>query len=150
MTDTCIRWDTTLTYASGLKVHFTDHSKQPNGCRFIGDEGWVRVNWQKGQRLTASDPKLRTVQFKPSDVRLHATPADSYFGQTLDLFHCIRTRHEPVAPFEQGHRATTLGNVADIAVRLRRKLRWDWVTETFDDDQANAMRSRPMREPYTL
>lgn len=149
MTDTCIHWDTTLTYASGLKVHFTDYSKQPGGCRFIGDEGWVKVNWDK-QRFYASNPSLRNVQFKPGDVRLHASPADSYFGHTLDLLHCIRTRREPVAPFEQGHRATTIGNVADIAVRLRRKLRWDWAGETFDDDQANAMRSRPMREPYSL
>jgi hypothetical protein len=44
MTDTCCRWDVTLSYDSGLKVHFTDHSKQPNGCRFIGDKGWVWVD----------------------------------------------------------------------------------------------------------
>lgn len=149
MTDTCCRWDTMLSYESGLKVHFTDHSKQPNGCRFIGDEGWVKVNWSR-PGFEASDPALRNVQFKPSDTRLQVSPAEGMTGHTLDLLHCIRTRQEPVAPFEQGHRATTIGNVADITVRLGRKLRWDWETETFDDDQANAMRSRPMREPYTI
>ncbi len=149
MTDTCCHWDTTLRYKSGLKVHFTDHSKQPNGCRFIGDEGWVKVNWSK-PGFYASNPALRDVQFKPDDLRLHTSPAGSYFGHTLDLFNSIRTRQEPVAPFEQGHRATTIGNVSDITVRLDRKLHWDWETETFDDDQANAMMSRPMREPYTI
>jgi len=149
MTDTCCRWDVTLSYASGLKVHFTDHSKQPNGCRFVGDKGWVKVNWSK-PGFEASHPALRNVQFTPGDVRLHASPAEAMPGHTLDLFHCMRTRQEPVAPFEQGHRATTIGNVADITGRLGRKLRWDWETETVDDDQANAMRSRPMREPYTL
>ncbi len=149
MTDTCCRWDVMLGYESGLKVHFTDHSKQTNGCRFIGDEGWVKVNWSR-PGFEASDPALRNVQFKPSDTRLHVSPAEGMTGHTLDLLHCIRTRQEPMAPFEQGHRATTIGNVADITVRLGRKLRWDWETETFDDDQANAMRSRPMREPYTI
>ncbi len=149
MTDTCCRWDVMLRYESGLKVHFTDHSKQPNGCRFLGDEGWVKVNWSK-PGFEASDPALRDVPFKPSDTRLHVSPAEGMTGHTLDLLHCIRTRQEPVAPFEQGHRATTIGNVADITVRLGRKLRWDWETETFDDEQANAMRSRPMREPYTI
>ncbi len=149
MTDTCCRWDTTLSYDSGLTVHFTDHSKQPNGCRFIGEKGWVRVNWGK-PGFEASDPALRNIQFTPNDLCLHASPAEGMPGHTADLFHCMRTRQEPVAPFEQGHRATTIGNVADIAVRLRRRLRWDWETESFDDDQANAMRSRPMREPYTI
>ncbi len=149
MTDTCCRWDVTLSYESGLKVRFTDHSQQPNGCRFVGDKGWVRVNWGK-PGFEASDPALRNVQFSAGDVRLHASPGEAMIGHTLDLLHCVRTRQEPVAPFEQGHRATTIGNVADIAVRLRRTLRWDWETESFDDTQANAMRSRPMREPYTI
>ena len=149
MTDTCCRWDALLAYDSGLKVHFTDHSKQPNGCRFIGDKGWVRVNWGK-PGFEASDPSLRNVQFTTGDVRLHASPGEAMAGHTLDFFRSVRTRQDPVAPFEQGHRATTIGNVADIAVRLQRKLRWDWKTEAFDDEQANAMRSRPMREPYTI
>jgi len=149
MTDTCCRWDTLLTYDSGLKVHFTDHSKQPNGCRFIGDEGWVKVNWSR-PGFEASDPSLRNVQFKPTDVRLHTSPSESWSGHIVDFLHSVRTRQEPAAPFEQGHRATTIGNVADITMRLDRKLRWDWETETFDDAQANAMMSRPMREPYTI
>ncbi|MEA1952140.1 MAG: Gfo/Idh/MocA family oxidoreductase, partial [Planctomycetota bacterium] len=137
MTDSCNHWDTWLTYDSGLKVHFTDETKQPNGCRFIGDEGWVKVNWKK-PGFHASDPSLRNVQLRPGELRLHATPAASYFGHTLDLFNSMRTRQEPAAPFEAGHRATTIGNVADICVRLGRKLRWDWETETFNDPQANA------------
>jgi hypothetical protein len=34
-------------------------------------------------------------------------------------------------------------------MRLGRKLRWDPVAERFEnDDEANAMRSRPQRYPY--
>lgn len=149
MTDTCCRWDLMLRYESGLKVHYTDDITGPNGCRFVGDGGWVRVNWGK-PGFEASDPSLRNVPFKPNDVRLHAAPSEAVVGHIADFLHSVRTRREPVAPFEQGHRATTIGNVADITVRLDRKLRWDWETETFDDEQANTMMSRPMREPYTI
>ena len=149
MTDTCCRWDLRLRYESGLNVHYTDDITGPNGCRFIGDEGWVRVNWGN-PGFEASNPSLRDVQFKAADVRLHASPSESVTGHIADFLRSVRTRQEPVAPFEQGHRATTIGNVADITVRLGRQLRWDWETETFNDDQANAMKSRPMREPYTL
>jgi len=107
------------------------------------------VNWGS-PGFEASAPSLRGVQFKAGDVRLHASPSDSVSGHIADFLRSVRTRQEPAAPFEQGHRATTIGNVADITVRLGRKLRWDWETETFDDDHANAMKSRPMREPYTL
>lgn len=155
MTDTCIGWDVMLSYASGLKVHFSDYGKQRAGCRFIGDEGWVCVNWNSGwSGFTASSPAYRYVQFKDTDVRLHTSPAtpgnNPYTNHTRDLFDCMRSRQDPVAPFEQGHRATTIGNVADITVRLKRKLKWDWDTETFDDEEANSMRSRPLREPYSI
>ena len=50
-----------------------------------------------------------------------------------------------------GLAATTLGNVADIMVRLGRKVQWDWATQRFvNDDDANHMLSRPMRSPWTL
>jgi hypothetical protein len=38
-----------------------------------------------------------------------------------------------------------------MAMKLKRKLYWDPATESFkNDDQANAMRSRPQRPPYTI
>jgi hypothetical protein len=40
---------------------------------------------------------------------------------------------------------------ADIAMRLRRKVRWDPVKETFiGDDQAARMMERPMRSPWRV
>jgi Oxidoreductase family, C-terminal alpha/beta domain len=41
--------------------------------------------------------------------------------------------------------------MGDIAVRLKRKLRWDPVKEEFIDDlQANRMLSRPRRSPWSV
>jgi hypothetical protein len=41
--------------------------------------------------------------------------------------------------------------MCNIAMLLGRKLRWDPEQEQFlDDDQANALLSRPQREPYAI
>ena len=41
--------------------------------------------------------------------------------------------------------------MADIALRLKRKLRWDPVKEVFlDDEEANRKLSRPLRSPWRL
>ena len=57
----------------------------------------------------------------------------------------------PVAPVEAGHRSATVCHLGNIAMRLKRKLRWDPARELFvGDDEANGMLTRPMREPWSL
>lgn len=121
-----------------------------NGCRFIGDEGWVFVNREK---LIAQPESLLQIKFKDSDTRLHASPAsnDPYTSHTADLFRSVRSRQDPVSPIEEGHAATTLGNVTDIALRLGRKLKWDPTQDQFSgDEQANQMLFRTERSPWTM
>ncbi|MDO5113376.1 MAG: Gfo/Idh/MocA family oxidoreductase [Planctomycetia bacterium] len=151
MADTWISWQMKMTYDSGLIMHFVNSGNPyKQGCRFIGDEGWVHVN--RGG-IEASDPALLTVQFKDSDHLLHASPAwgDSYTAHTADFFRSMRTRQDPISPVEQGHYATTLGNVSDICLRLGRKLRWNPQEDVFvNDAEANAMRTRAERSPWTM
>jgi len=151
MADTWIAWQMKMTYDSGLSLNFTNTGNPyEQGCRFVGDEGWVHVNRRE---IKASDPALLTVRFKDSDTMLHESPAwaDSYTAHTADFFRSMRTRQDPVSPVEQGHYATTLGNVSDICLRLGRKLRWDPQQDAFlGDDEANQMRMRAERSPWTI
>ena len=42
-------------------------------------------------------------------------------------------------------------HMGNIAMKLDRKLHWNPGSEEFvDDPEANALRTRPMREPWTL
>ncbi len=87
------------------------------------------------------------------DTPLHASPehADPYTAHTADFFRAIRTRQDPVSPVEEGHAASTLGNVSDIALRLGRKLTWDPAGDRFvGDDQANQMLDRALRSPWEV
>ncbi|NDC62751.1 MAG: gfo/Idh/MocA family oxidoreductase [Planctomycetia bacterium] len=146
MTDTWIEWQMKFRWPSGLRLSFSSANKpHPMGCRFIGDEGWVRVD-RSG--IWAEPQALLGVAFKPADRRLYASPAyaDPVTAHIADFFRSVRTRIDPAAPVEVGHASSTLGNVCDIALRLGRKVRWDPASGGFvDDDAANAMRSRPRR-----
>ena len=54
-------------------------------------------------------------------------------------------------PVEVAHRACSACLLHHMAMKTKRKLYWDPVKERFkNDDEANAMLSRPQRPPYTL
>lgn len=151
MTDTWISWQTELRWASGLTMSYSN-SDNPHkqGCKFVGDEGWVHVN---RKRITAEPASLLDVTLGSDDKPLHTSPsnADPYTAHTADLFRSMRTRQDPVSPVEEGHAASTIGNVADIALRLGRKLKWDPTQDRFfGDDEANNMLSRAARSPWTI
>jgi predicted dehydrogenase len=151
MTDTWVSWQMQLDWQSGLRMDYTN-TGNPNlqGCKFIGDEGWVHVN---RQGISAEPESLLTVPFSDDDKPLHASPGhdNPYTAHTADFFRSIRTRQGPIAPVEQGHAASTLGNVSDIALRLDRKLTWDPSKNRFDgDDEANQMLARAARSPWTI
>lgn len=68
-----------------------------------------------------------------------------------NFFECIRTRRQPNADVETGHRATTLCHLVNICRITGRRLYWNPQTETFTgDDQANLLLSRPRRKGYEL
>jgi predicted dehydrogenase len=68
--------------------------------------------------------------------------------------HAVRTReneHGVKPNAEQGHRSATLLHLANIAIRMGRKIRWDPVAErVVGDEAANRLVDIPMRAPWHL
>jgi hypothetical protein len=130
----------------------------PNGIRYEGTEGWIFVS-RGDYQATASDPNTQAKNSKALDAsdprilqsvigenEIHLYKSDNQHGNWLD---CIQSRKQPVSPIEMGHRACTVCLISHIAMKLPRKLNWDIKTERFiNDDEANAMLSRPNRYPY--
>lgn len=142
-TDNVDSWDSTLTYAGGFKVRFTDTAFQKPGCRFVGERGWVYVD-RSG--IWAEPESLLKVKFKPEDNLL----TNSNHHQD-DLLECIRSRKDPVSSVDAAHQASILGMITDIAGRLKQKLRWDPKAERFvGNDEANKMLTRPMHNGWNL
>jgi myo-inositol 2-dehydrogenase/D-chiro-inositol 1-dehydrogenase len=76
--------------------------------------------------------------FKSSDH--HANFIDAVKGMT-----------QPAANIEIAFHSDTICNLQQIAILLGRKLQWDPEKEAFvNDDEANKLLDRPMREPWKL
>ena len=60
-----------------------------------------------------------------------------------------RKREDQNADIEQGHVSTALCHLANISLRLGRKVRWDAEREEIiGDPEASAMLARPYRKPW--
>lgn len=139
-------------YANGVKL-IVDFLKDPFGnrdphyitrlgtcpVRFIGDEGSVETGDEgeivvKPESLAKQLPDTKRV--RGLDVTAHSR----------DFFDCIRSRKPTAANAEVMRRSHIASHAAAIAWILGRKLTIDPKTETFDDREANLLRSRPARD----
>jgi len=136
-------WEVNLRYSNGVTIHFTDNTKNRQGVRFEGEEGWVHVN---RQGINASPESLLKETIAPDEINLPVS--DNHSKNLLD---CMRTRQQTVAPVDVAVRSDTLCQLSDIAVRLGRRLKWNSEKEEFiNDAQANRMLTRSMRSPWHL
>ncbi|MHC4401498.1 MAG: Gfo/Idh/MocA family protein [Planctomycetota bacterium] len=131
-------------YENGVElVCRTD--ERPVGVRFEGTEGMVEVSaypW-KAQSEPAA---LIASEFPTGTIRFDATAA-----HVRDFLDCVKSRRQPVAPVEVGHRSASLCHLGNVAIRLGRNVNWDPRRECFPgDDEASQMLMRPMRPPWTL
>ena len=143
-------------YANGVDMLIS--GENPNGVRFEGTDGWIFVS-RGSVNVTPSDPGASDIVLKAldaSDVKIldseigpneiHLYKSQEQHSNWLDS---IRTRRQPVAPAEVGHRSCSVCLVSHIAMKLPRKLYWDHTKERFrNDDEANTLLSRPMRQPW--
>ena len=145
-------------YASG--VHMIVSGDFPNGIKFIGTSGWIFVS-RGNEKVTGSDPvaKLKDeTALAASDPRIIASvigPDEINLPRStehhLNWLESVKSRQPPIAPVEIAHRSCSACLLHHMAMKLKRKLYWDPMREAFkNDDEANALRSRPQRWPYTI
>jgi predicted dehydrogenase len=146
LTDNINDWRGEFRYESGLRMLYSDtDNPHQQGCKFIGDEGWVHVN---RSRSTTEPASLRDVEIGADQIDLSAGATGSHYQNFLD---CVCSGKDPIAPVEAGFQASYPGMIAEISIQLGRPLRWDPKTETFPGDaEANGLLSSPMRAPWTL
>ena len=66
-----------------------------------------------------------------------------------NFLDCIKTRRQPIADVEQGHQAAVSCHLANISLRLGRKIRWDPDREEIiGDREASSQLERPYRQPW--
>ncbi len=136
-------YDVTYRYANG--VIMTCQPGNPS-IKFIGADGWVGNRGWLGKVEASSDEILKSV-IGPNEIHLYTNPA----GEHDDFLKCVKSRKDPYFPVDIGHRVSSICHLANISIRLGRKLKWDPERERFDNDaEANGMLTRPMRSPWKL
>jgi len=128
-------------YANGVELIC-----KPSGTglwRFEGTEGWIQGSHHEFEFHPES---LKELVIGPNEINLYKSS-----DHKRNFLDCIKTRTETAAPVEIGHRSVTVCHVGNIAMMLKRKLRWDPDKEHFiNDNEANRMLSKPMRTPWHL
>lgn len=110
----------------------------PTGVRFEGTEGWIDLEGG------ASHPAIKQESIGPNETRLYAS--SEHYHNFID---CVRTRQRTAAPVEIAHRSISVAHLGNIAMKLRRKLRWDPEKERIvDDPTAERMLTRAKRTPW--
>ncbi len=136
-------YDVTYRYDNGVVM--TCKPGNPS-IKFIGTEGWVGNTGWRGP-VQASSKTILESKIGPNEIHLYTNPE----GEHDDFLQCVRSRKDPYFPVEIGHRVSTVCHLANIAIKVGRKLKWDPVKERFiGDDAANAMRDRKRRDPWQL
>ena len=129
-------------YANGVKLIGDDSG--PRGVRFEGDAGWIFIHVHGGNLEAEPQSLLREV-LGPDELHLGRS-----LGHHYDFIECVKSRGEPKATVEVGHHSATMCHMANIAMLLGKKLRWDPVKEQFDDAAANRMLQPSMRAPWVI
>ncbi len=138
--ETYTSFNVNFEYENGIKMIATNPE---HGTRFEGSDGWVHV-WRGG--LEAEPKELLHLTLGPGDVHLYESP-----GHHQDFINSMKTRQRPICDVEIGHRSVSCAHLANIALRLGRKLQWDPVKEEFvNDPEANLWLFRPYRAPWYL
>lgn len=118
------------------------------GERFDGPEGWV----------AAADGYQVPDVSSPALMREYKQVLADYTARTQrplnhvrDFLDCVRSRRPPVANPEVMARSMNICLAADICEQLKRNLKLDLgKLEFIGDPEANRLRSRVMRVPYTI
>lgn len=135
-----VRYKINYKYANGVELLCDSTGFD---ALFEGTDGWVRVN--RG-RIDANPKSLLNSPILPHEEHLYESQS-----HRVNFLDCVRTRRQPIANAEIGHRTATMCHLGNIACLLGRKLNWNPETERFvNDPEADRLLSREYRPPWAL
>jgi len=131
------------TYAKGVKM--VGRSGGPRGLKFIGTDGWIFIQVH-GATLTAEPASLLKEKIGPDELQLGRTSS-----HRRNFIDAVKSRRQPMAHAEIGHRTASICHLNNIAMLTGRKLKWDPAAEKIiNDPGANDLLTPKMRPPWRL
>ena len=147
----------TAHYANGVKL-VLDFLEAPFGerpgwiqhlgscpVRFVGDEGWVEVGDSGEIEVQPASLKNDLAELPDKTEGLDVT------AHARNFFDCVKSRSSTAANPSVMRHSHIACHAAALSWILNRRLKLDPTKEAFiDDDEANRLRSRPARDPWSV
>jgi predicted dehydrogenase len=135
----------TCKYADGAEVVIRHDTE--NGVTFEGDKGTLFVS--RGSLTGRPVEELKDHPLPEGAIeKLYGGRPTSHMA---NFFQCLKSRKQPISDVFSHHRSITTCHLANIAIRLGRKLTWDPVAEQIvGDSEAQSWQSRAQRKGYEI
>lgn len=134
--------------SQGVELHIVSDSKDGNGILFEGTEGRFHVS-----RGRMKGGPVEALESNPlPDGAMEEIYGGDLPGSHMENFiNCVRTRATPISDVPSHVRAMDTLHLANISVRLGRKVEWDpKAGQIIGDEQARAMQTREARAGYEI
>ena len=158
--------DVTFEFKSGKMIHFsiyeggTSFPVRQREVEYMGTDGVIYAN-ELGfdvlphKRREFNNPKSPVFDEYHFTHKEELLPDGSWAGSGLvlvrDFLDAVKERRDPICTLEIGHRSTSFALLANIALKMNRRLEWDAVNERFTNcEEANALLHYDYRDGYTL
>ena len=141
-----VEYDFRCKYANGIEMRVANAARLPlgMGTTWHGDLGWVHVD--RGDIISASDPKILTEVIAENEIRLYKS--ENHWQNFVD---CVRSGKPAIAPVEVAYRAISVALLGEIAMTTRQTIKWDpEKEEIIGNPNGTRLMSRPYRQPWTL
>ena len=145
--NTFMEYEFECKYSNGVTM--VGSSSGQRGLKFIGSDGWIFIKIH-GAKLEAEPKSLLDEKIGDDEIRLGRVSGDGprHHKNFLDA---VKSRHQPMAHVEIGHRTGSICHLNNIAMITGRKLKWDPAAEQIiDDPGANDLLTPKMRPPWHL
>ena len=126
-----------------------------NGFKLVGDKKVPPENTVP--QFTGAHPVGGPKRVEPGPEEFWAKAAEDRTGDAREQFKlhvrnfldCVKSRKEPISDLESSHRVATVCHLANISLRIGRRVRWDAKREEIlEDAEASRMLTRPYRAQW--
>jgi len=140
MDDFIMTWE----HNGGVQVGPFD---QLYGLSYVGTNGTLVIDRSKWRIFPEGGDKDFLME-KPED---YLSDEKSHVNHVQNFIECVKTRNNPAADIEIGHKVCTYAHLGNIAFKTGNRLVYDGKTNSIKEDQkATVMLTPDYRRPYEL
>lgn len=146
MYNAATKFDVKCLYPNGVELHILSDGE--NGIAIQGDKGDLFVS--RGALRGSAVEALKDQPLSEETI-LKLYKGKKPGNHMANFFECTVDRTQPISDVDTHHRAMTTCHLANIAIRLDRKLNWNPQTEQIEGDEAaNGWLKRAQRKGYEV